>query len=320
MPEKSFLDASEEELIRLANLCHERAGSALLVPPADSDQLTKLHLFLGAQLCLTEVVRKRTEQTAEHDRGRNEEIAERDYRLERWVLILIGIEIVLSLAGLWAGYKQGKVLDQQTAALTHMDTSTAATADSLQKLVADQSKSLARLSDMNTNLQESLKTTDTMAVTTKRQLGILQQDQKDRLAQLAKKPKLVLYTVEGDTLLLTATSPILPRQRTETSLTYDFLLKNDGDEDATRVVFRTAIFAADVSLQTSPPSQHTTEPLGWVYHTSTMPIDLIRPNNVLPISLTFTYPKGHPPFRVKLNIDADKLGTGNLLGNLIANP
>ena len=42
------------------------------------------------------------------------------------MIALIGIEILLSLIGLWAGYKRGKVLDQQTIALIHMDASTSA--------------------------------------------------------------------------------------------------------------------------------------------------------------------------------------------------
>jgi hypothetical protein len=58
--------------------------------------------------------------------------------MEVAVILLIGVEIILSVIGLWAGYQQGKVLDKQTTALTHMDSSTTATATLLKTLTDQQ--------------------------------------------------------------------------------------------------------------------------------------------------------------------------------------
>jgi hypothetical protein len=149
MPTESFLDATEKELLTVANACLKKAGSALMEPDSNFDQDTKLRLLLEAQSCLAEVIRKRAEQAAERDRKRNEELAQRDFKMEVGVMVLIGFEIVLSVVGLWMGYQQGKVLDKQTSALTHMDTSTAATASAM--------TSLQRATEsMNTTLQMQL--------------------------------------------------------------------------------------------------------------------------------------------------------------------
>src|SRR5258708_7912435 len=112
MPAHDFLGASDQDLLMRADQCLERAGSALEPGPRGIDHFTRLHLFLEAQSCLAEVLRRHAEQTAERDRKRNEEIAERDHKLEIWVIGLISAEIVLSLffgfLGLWEGWKQGK--------------------------------------------------------------------------------------------------------------------------------------------------------------------------------------------------------------------
>src|SRR5260370_19996270 len=106
MPTESFLDATEKELLTLANACLKKAGSALSEPDSNFDQHTKLRLLLEAQSCLAEVIRKRAEQAAERDRKRDERVARRDFWMEAGVMALIGIEIVLSVIALWVGYQQ----------------------------------------------------------------------------------------------------------------------------------------------------------------------------------------------------------------------
>jgi hypothetical protein len=88
----------------------------------------------------------------------------REQRLESieiGVVALITIEIVLSLLfgflGLWEGWKQGKALDRQLSVLSHVDSSAAATSNSLQKLVAAQDASLQVLHAQATAAQENVK-------------------------------------------------------------------------------------------------------------------------------------------------------------------
>src|SRR6266478_4174937 len=54
MPTESFLDATEKELLTIANACLKKAGSALSEPDSNFDQHTKLRLLLEAGLCLKE--------------------------------------------------------------------------------------------------------------------------------------------------------------------------------------------------------------------------------------------------------------------------
>jgi hypothetical protein len=195
MPVHDFLAMSEEELLTRADQCLERAGSALEPGPRGIDEFTRLHLFLEAQSCLAEVLRRQGDRTAERDRKRNEEIAEGDLGLERLVVWLIGAEIVLSIIfgviGISEGLQQGKIL-------AHMDTSSAATATALTTLVDDQAKSLS----------------------------ILQQEQ----AQRAKKPRLALYV--GNIPLDRASVRLKPRGGSAgTVAEVTLLLKNEGDAD-----------------------------------------------------------------------------------------
>ncbi len=99
MPAHDFLKMSEQELLTRADQCLERADSALEVPPSHFDEPTRLRLFLEAQSCLAEVLRRQAERTADQDRTRNEKIANRDLWMEVGVMVLIGIEIILRTGG-----------------------------------------------------------------------------------------------------------------------------------------------------------------------------------------------------------------------------
>ena len=101
MPVHEFLNMSEQDLLTRADQCVERAGSALEPGPRGINDFTRLYLFLEAQSCLAEVLRRQAERTADRDRTRNEEIAQRDFRLEGIVVLLIGAELLLSVIGLW---------------------------------------------------------------------------------------------------------------------------------------------------------------------------------------------------------------------------
>src|SRR6266581_4319397 len=158
MPDESFLDATEEELIKIANACHDRAGSALQVPPQNVDDFTRLRLFLEAQLCLTEVIRKRAEQTAKQDRDTEHRRFVIELVLTVLIVLLIGAEIGLSIhygrLGLSEGRRQAAILDQ-------MNKNTKDTAEQIQRAAEAMTASLE----------------------------ILRQERDER----AKKPRLALY-------------------------------------------------------------------------------------------------------------------------------
>lgn len=250
--------------------------------------------------------------------------AQRDFWMEVGVMVLIGAEIVLSWTALREGSKQSQIL-------ADMDSSTAATASamaavskSLQSLADAQAKSLDRLNQMSDTLRESLKTNSAMAGATHKQLDILQQEQADHAAQLAKKPKLQLYI--GSVPVITGTfnalrPPAYPiREQTDTSMTFDSSILNQGKASATRVQVRVVINAKDVSFSVPGNVTRANEPPDNPFQTWLINIDLIRPNVNIPMTLTFSFPKGHAPFEVAVNVDADELETGTPLGNFTLVP
>ena len=288
MPTESFLDATEKELLTIADACLKKAGSALSEPDSNFDQHTKLRLLLEAQSCLAEVIRKRAEQAAERDRRRNEELAQRDFKMEVGVMVLIGFEIVLSVVGLWMGYQQGKVLDKQTSALTHMDTSTAATADSLQKLVAAQDASLK----------------------------ILQEEQ----AQRAKKPRLALYVgsmpIDKTTLQLARRTGLA-----QDTASFDLLVKNIGDApvSTSRLHVLTpegvGLDAEQLIIvpQIGPPAHPNTQVL-------TLQLPLLPAGETYRLHIGIYAPKGHPAFKITFTVDAMELQAVAPLGSLTVLP
>jgi hypothetical protein len=74
----------------------------------------------------------------------DERTARRDFRLELIVIFLIAVEIALSLyfgiLGIREAHQQSAVLDRQLSVLSHMDTSSAATAAMLQQEQAERGK------------------------------------------------------------------------------------------------------------------------------------------------------------------------------------
>jgi hypothetical protein len=293
MPAHDFLNTSDGELLTRADECLQRAGSALEVAPPYFDEHTRLRLFLEAQSCLTEILRRRAEQTAERDRERNEEIAERDHKLEIWVIRLISVEIFLSLLfgflGLWEGWKQGKAVDRQVAVLAHMDTSTVATSDSLQKLVTAQDASLK----------------------------ILQQQQAER----AKKPRLALYA--GNIPLGRASVRLNPRAGgAQTVASLDLLLKNEGDAPVSTfrlhaVVPATVVVFTEQQLITVPEPEPPADPKTYRV---TLQLPLLPAGETVRIHTQIFVPKGYSPFKIPFTVDALELQAVALLGSLTVLP
>jgi len=271
----------------------------------DQRHFEKLRLQLEAQYYLTLAARK-------HD----DRVARRDFWMEVAVIVLIGLELILGGYGIKEGRQQGKVLEHMdvsaAATATAMDNVKQSTADSatamnaasksLTTLAKDQDKSLHRLEQMDQTLQASLKQTNTMASALQTQLEILQKEQADRLALLARKPKLVLYW--GDDLSVDRPNyDFTPIAETDTSATFHFTFRNQGKAEASRVELGISIRARDVSLQISPPLKTPRGP----YAEPTLEFDFLRPNAPAAIIMTFTFPKGHEPFYVFFFADADEV-------------
>jgi hypothetical protein len=302
---------TEDELQKKANDCFVQAESLnALLQRNDSE---KLRLLFEAQFYLTAVAKKRDDR-----------ISQRDFRLERIVIYLISIEIVLSFLfgflGLYEGYQQSQVLD-------HMDKSSAATAsamkgasESLRSLADAQAASLDRLKEMNNKLQESLSQTSGMASSSRKQLEINQKEQADRLAQLAKKPRLALYI---GTLLVPLNSsskvtfPI--REQTDTLIRFDFYLRNEGDAPAANTLLRAFVLRKNVGFASTIKSEALPVEEG-EQQTFLMSLPALHPNATLPIVITFTFPKGDQPFNVFFNADADGIETGTPLGGITITP
>ena len=138
---------TDDELKRRANHCFLQAEDTNLYRQLGPEE--RVRFLTEADFYLKALIWRQDARTAERDRQRNEELAQRDFKMEVGVMVLIGFEIVLSVVGLWMGYQQGKVLDKQTSALTHMDTSTAATASAMTSLQH-------ATESMNTTLQMQL--------------------------------------------------------------------------------------------------------------------------------------------------------------------
>jgi hypothetical protein len=233
MKAEDFDRATLQELLARANKCFDAAPSPLDEPDRYLDDAAKLRLLLEAQFYLSAVGRKR-----------DEEVARRDRKLEIWVIILIGVEIVLSVAGIGLALYEG---NQQASVLSNIEGSSKDSADamshaktSLEGLTDSQSKSLDHLKKMDETLRSSQELTGAMVSATRRQLKILAQEQANRLAQLAKKPKLVLHYGDNGPALGVGVGgfDITPRKETDTSVTMDFSLVNEGDAIATRPSLR----------------------------------------------------------------------------------
>ncbi len=313
MRAEEFDNLTEKELQEKANVCFAEAESMNV--NLAGGHFEKLRLHLEAQFYLTAVAKKRDDR-----------VANRDFRLEVAVIVLIGFEIVLSVLfgtlGIWEGKGQMRTLD-------HMDKSTAATAsammtvsESLQRLAKDQAESLNRLTQMNTTLTDSLRTGGKMVGAASKQLNILQQEQAERAAQLAKKPQLELAL--GNSLLPLVFNAVHPpsfpaREHTDTSSTFDARILNAGNAAATKMQFRVILLATDVTFSALNAMQ-TPEPPDSPSRTYLMNIDILRPGVNLPMTMTFTFPKGRAPFQVMFNADADEIQTATPLGTVLINP
>ena len=153
---------TEAELQARANEHLERLDAPMVVSSATETH--KQYQIAQAQIFLAEIDRRKQAK----ERIESEKIAARDYKLELWVIGLIGAELLLALAGIIVGWiegsKQMDVLDQ----LNKSGAATAATLTTLQKeqeaALDTQKHTLENIVTMNDALQDEMDLNVTSAI------------------------------------------------------------------------------------------------------------------------------------------------------------
>jgi hypothetical protein len=171
---------TKEELLQAADEC--------FIDIEKSAAWQEMHTakLLRAQLFMNEVDRRENDRVSERDFR----MAKRSYKMEIWVIVLIGLELLSALVGLWYSVHEGNL---QASILGHMDNSTAATSNTLkeqgglletmntntadtvtamQKLQAQQNDSLVAQKNSLTTLRNTLKSIVQMDAALERQLNL----------------------------------------------------------------------------------------------------------------------------------------------------
>lgn len=298
-PDENSFNPPDEELQQRAELLAKRATQLLAEITPESagvsagvtyKAIASTQDFMQSQSCYAELSRRQDIRRADRDRKHNEKIEKRDFWMEVGVMVLIGLEIALSIYYGQRGLREGK---EQGAILEQMNKNTKDTAAQIQ-----------RAADAMTAF-----------------LKIAQQQETDRLAQLAKKPILVLYA--GNLPLTKLRGPLKPTNETETSATFDLVLRNDGDAAAHQIIFRVlmprgaATTIASSGLSQNLPGYFLGDGRIVAYqwgHAS------LWPKTYVQISVTVSFQKGSPPFQVSFHGDTDELTTDTPLGVLTISP
>jgi hypothetical protein len=134
-----------------------------LVDKTKGDDAEKARYISLAQVYLNEIERRKLAQA----RADEASIADRDYRLEKWVIVLIGAELVIAVLGIFLGWiegdKQMKILNKQTEVLDKLNQSSAATASVLNDVrraqeasLETQRNTLGNMVAMNREMQDEM--------------------------------------------------------------------------------------------------------------------------------------------------------------------
>src|SRR5437762_1301035 len=116
MRAEEFESLTDQQLQEKANACFITADTLNI--NLGHNYSEKVRHLLEAQFYLTHAIRKRVEQRAEREKEHNRKIEKRDFRMEVGVMVLIGIEIVLSLYGLKEGRDQAAVMNSMATSAT----------------------------------------------------------------------------------------------------------------------------------------------------------------------------------------------------------
>ena len=145
-----FQQATIEDLREETKSCFDKANK--LGPYEWSLRLTA---YTEAQFYMQEL-----------DRRDGARIADRDYKLEKWVIGLIGLEIVLSLLGIWLSIQQGVnedlLMGKQNTILTNLQKSTSDTASTINGLLQMTNTMNGSAASTASTLRSLQSTTETM--------------------------------------------------------------------------------------------------------------------------------------------------------------
>lgn len=318
LPDENSLHPPDEELQQRAELLAKRATQLLAEITPESagvaagvtyKAIASTQDFMQSQSCYAELSRRQDIRRADRERSEALERSERDRTRETrhfWIeLIVIGLlivgEIGLSIYYGQRGLREGK---EQGAILEQMNKNTKDTAAQIQ-----------RAADAMTAF-----------------LKIAQQQEADRLAQIAKKFKLVVYV--GRIPLTQVSGPWTPTEETDTSVTFHIVLRNKGDATANRVTWRVLV-PRDVTITSYPlPSLENYLPDST---SSSSPIPdnnildrpmrafsffqgFISPKGYTDASITFIFLKGYQPFKAVFNFSSPETEGYIPLGVLTVTP
>jgi hypothetical protein len=239
--------------------------------------------------------------------------------MEKWeflltivITLIIGAELLYAKAGFRETKDQISILGDLKNASKDQSTIQSS-------LVEQQKQSLQSLTQMNEKLQTSVKKTTDMASAMQQQLAILQEEQGNRLAEAAKKPKLELQVgnVPVNTFF---TVPIKAKEETDTKSVFALRLFNNGDGPARHGTLRVIVNGKDISIQSSSPFQKPYEEPDSEVQAILINFDVVRSHGNVGMDITVNYPKGQKPFPMFFNVDADELATGTSLGAMTVRP
>jgi hypothetical protein len=263
MTVEEFQNATADQLREKANDCFTKA--------AQTGSGDWPGLYMEAQFYLAEIERRESAK-----------IAKRDYALEIWVIILIGIEIALSLLGLVTGYREGA---QEITALNSLNQSTTTTATNIANLAQAQA--------------ELLKTQKSTLDAMQNQLEILRQDQKRRLAEMTKQPVLHVRS--------------RVRERTATNAKYEIVLENSNGVPARDFVVYFETEGTSLRLSIAGAQQSSSPNRASIY------IPLLGPGLKQTITLNVQYQTGASPFHVRISSSGENIPFKSL-GDLLIKP
>lgn len=304
------MNVEELSALTVAEL-RERANVAL-DGVSGMSPMERQHHLVEAQFYIDEIERRAERQ----ERKETSRVATRDLVLEIVVIVLIGIEIVLGWQSIQAGAaengKQMEILNALKTSVDSLNTSTNRTANNIEILskaqteaLKTQENSLGTMSKINTAMQG--------------QLDILREDQKQRLAELAKKPALRLLS-NGTALDLPFPHNVFPKYMDATSGTFEFVLNNAGDATARSfsVYFGTPDKEVTLSAENSFGRLLVPSDVNNLVNGIQIGVPVLSANGLLAIVLKLQYPAGKKSFNLQAwangeNVPNMSLGSVNVV-------
>jgi len=222
---------------------------------------------------------------------------------EQIIIVMIGLEILLSvttiLLTVYEAKGQDALLGNIATEQSKVDTSLTTIGGELRKL--DQS-----MSQTATAVGASAATSNHMNAALQSQLRILAQEQKQRLAELAKKPE-IHATVNGVQLDI-PNQAVSAKEITSTKAVYEIVLTNTGSLSLVGGLLRIGSDNPKV-IVTVPDSIPLPTPTEWSNNGQVVLLPLSRLGKGVwtLVTVTAAYPEGTPLFHLDIVLDGDNL-------------